>query len=266
LVTLLSLNATSTAVPVSVVSSTIRVVSGLAAGQVGAECLVPAKVAVLTQGVQSTMMILKFKTALGVMATILAVTTITFGTMLGGQPNGGEDKSRPESQPQKAVTPGGKPMDEETKQRVVPAKDDVPKHIVEKPDMKGVSVGFPYKLTLELAREHLVVATKAFIVRTGGAMGSTRFRDYFDPRYLKKHGLTDRDIAFEITDHEMIGGTEVADDLQTVLVGVTLRGGKREEMILRWVVYEGCLYLSPEKAPDPKTGIFKPWILRKKLP
>lgn len=32
--------------------------------------------------------------------------------------------------------------------------------------------------------------------------------------------------------------------------------------ILRWVVYEGHFSLSPEKAPDPKTGIFKPWILR----
>jgi hypothetical protein len=31
------------------------------------------------------------------------------------------------------------------------------------------------------------------------------------------------------------------------------------------VVHEGHLYLSPEKAPDPKTGIFKPWILRTKV-
>jgi hypothetical protein len=57
----------------------------------------------------------------------------------------------------------------------------------------------------------------------------------------------------------------VADDLQTVLCITELGGGKKEAIILRWVVYEGHLYISPEKAPDPKTGIFKPWILRARV-
>lgn len=35
---------------------------------------------------------------------------------------------------------------------------------------------------------------------------------------------------------------------------------------MRCVVYEGHTYLSPEQAPDLKTGIFKPWILRAKRP
>ena len=55
----------------------------------------------------------------------------------------------------------------------------------------------------------------------------------------------------------------MADDKQTALCILDTKEGK-ELFILRWVVYEGHLYISPEKAPDPKTGIFKPWILRTK--
>ena len=57
----------------------------------------------------------------------------------------------------------------------------------------------------------------------------------------------------------------MADDLRTVLFLVDAKGGGRELIIVRWVVYEGHLYISPEKAPDPKTGIFTPWILRTKV-
>ena len=56
----------------------------------------------------------------------------------------------------------------------------------------------------------------------------------------------------------------VADDNRTTLCILLMKEGK-ELFILRWVVYEGHLYISPEKAPDPKTGIFKPWILRTKV-
>jgi hypothetical protein len=31
------------------------------------------------------------------------------------------------------------------------------------------------------------------------------------------------------------------------------------------VVHDGHIYIAPEKAPDPKTSIFKPWILRTKV-
>ena len=158
-------------------------------------------------------------------------------------------------------------MDErvETKQQGVPAKGDIPAHIVEKPDMKGTYADFPYKVDGPTV-DGLMVASKSFMIGIVGAKGQTRYRDYFDPRYLKKHGLTDRDITFEIGDHHSIHNITVADDMQTVLCTVELNGGKKEVMILRWVVYEGHLYISPEKAPDPKTGIFKPWILRKRLP
>ncbi|HKB40619.1 MAG TPA: hypothetical protein VKD72_29605, partial [Gemmataceae bacterium] len=39
-------------------------------------------------------------------------------------------------------------------------------------------------------------------------------------------------------------------------------GESARHFSLGWVVYEGRFYISPEKAPDPKTGLFKPWILR----
>ena len=72
-------------------------------------------------------------------------------------------------------------------------------------------------------------------------------------------------VAYEILDHQGLHNYHVADDLRTILFVVHAKGGGKELIIVRWVVYEGHLYISPEKAPDPKTGIFKPWILRTKV-
>src|SRR5438552_17586666 len=44
-----------------------------------------------------------------------------------------------------------------------------------------------------------------------------RFREFFDPRYLKKHGLTDRDIAFEAVSGGGIHNIVVADDNRTAI-------------------------------------------------
>ena len=146
------------------------------------------------------------------------------------------------------------------------ATEEKPPHFVEKPDMKPqLDIRLPYKVEREPTEEEILVPSKAFIsdIRNPGKI---RFRELIDPRYLKKHGLTDRDLAYEIGDHEGLQSYEVADDLRTVLFIVDSQGGTERELIMvRWVVYEGHLYLSPEKAPDPKTGIFKPWILRVKL-
>ncbi len=135
-----------------------------------------------------------------------------------------------------------------------------PPHIVEKPDMKGRMVsGLPSQAT-----EDGAVVVKSFFAKMP-TYPDIRFREFFDPRYLKKHGLTDRDIAFEIADHQGIASLHVADDNQTVLVVLEVKGGGKEAFVMRCVVYEGHIYISPEKAPDPKTGIFKPWILRTKV-
>jgi hypothetical protein len=123
----------------------------------------------------------------------------------------------------------------------------------------------PYKVEREPTEEEILVASKSFIsdIRNPGKI---RFRELIDPRYLKKHGLTDRDLVYEIGDHVGLHDYKVADDLRTVLFIVDSKGGAGRELIMvRWGVYEGHLYLSPEKAPDPKTGIFRPWILRAKL-
>jgi hypothetical protein len=145
-----------------------------------------------------------------------------------------------------------------------------PPHIVEKPDKKAKVDTFarsmPTKVVGELKKENLLEPSMLFISRMlPSTHDDLRFRDFFDPRHLKKHGLTDRDIAFEFADNRGRDNIVVADDLQTVLCVTDLGGGKKEAIILRWVVYEGLLYISPENAPDPKTGIFKPWILRTKV-
>jgi uncharacterized protein (TIGR03067 family) len=142
---------------------------------------------------------------------------------------------------------------------VAKKKDEKPLHFVEKPDMKPEpELKLPFEVPLEM---DVAVPSKVFIANIR-LPGRIRFRELLDPRYLKKHGLTDRDIAYEILDHQGLDGYEVADDLRTVLFVVDSKGGGKELIIVRWVVYEGHLYIAPEKAPDPKTGIFTPWILR----
>jgi hypothetical protein len=161
--------------------------------------------------------------------------------------------------------PPKQPPAKEEKPPVGTAKGDKPLHFVEKPDMKPqLDIRLPYKVEGELTEEQLLVASKAFIADSR-LPGRIRFRELLDPRYLKKHGLTDRDIAYEIGDDQGLDNYHVADDLRTVLFVVDAKGGGKELIIVQWVVYEGHLYLSPAKAPDPKTGIFKPWILRTKM-
>ncbi len=143
-------------------------------------------------------------------------------------------------------------------------KDEKPLHFVEKPDMKPQFPWLPHKVEGEVTEEDIYVASKGFISDIC-IPSKIRFRNFIDPRYLKKHGLTDRDIAYEILDHQGLNSYQVADDLRTILFQVDAKGGGKELIIVRWVVYEGHLYLSPEKAPDAKTGIFKPWILRTKV-
>jgi len=150
-------------------------------------------------------------------------------------------------------------------------KDEQPPHIVEKTDVKGrmESPWLPHKVQDgKPTEDDLTIASKTFFAKMQ-TYPDIRFREFFDPRYLKKNTLTDRDIAFEVIDkwpsYQGIHNITAADDNRTVLCVLDLNGGGREAFILRWAPYEGHLYISPEKAPDPKTGIFKPWILRTKV-
>jgi hypothetical protein len=119
--------------------------------------------------------------------------------------------------------------------------------------------------------DQIHVLTKSFLVgmrRHHGDANANALRNYFDPRYLKKHNLTDRDLPAELTAVVGIHTYQVADDNRTVLCLVdTKEGGQtvKEAIVLKVTVHERTLYLEPAKAPDPKTGRFTPWILRTKL-
>jgi hypothetical protein len=122
--------------------------------------------------------------------------------------------------------------------------------------------------------DDLHVITKMFLVamrnhhtdKNGNAL-----RGYFDPRYLKKHNLTDRDLSVQMAAVWNIYNYVIADDRQTILCFVDTKENPnakepvKEAILLRIVLLEGKLYVSPVKAPDAKSGSFTPWILRTKF-
>jgi hypothetical protein len=215
-----------------------------------------AKVSDLTEGVVKAMFMTKIKNVLAVVLVVgLALGGIGLGVGLSTDPAVAQAETPKEA-------PGKK---ESPTPPVVTKKEEKPLHFVEKPDMKPqLDTRLPYQVEGEPTEEDILVASKAFIADLR-LPGRIRFRELLDPRYLKKHGLTDRDIAYEVSDDQGLNNYHVADDLRTVLFVVDSKGGAKELIIVRWAVYEGHIYISPEKAPDSKTGIFKPWILRCKV-
>jgi hypothetical protein len=243
--------------PPALVVSTIKAVSLLAAGQTSG--VVTAKVAALTERVVKAMFMTKIKSVLAVVLVVgLALGGIGVSIGLLTEPVAAARTEKPKL-PQ--------PKEERPTPPVATKGDDKPPHIVERTDMKGrMESDLPLEVGLELS-DAIQIGSKSFFA-TMQTYPDIRFREYFDPRYLKKHGLADRDIAFEVTDkwpwYRGIHNIQVADDNRTALCILDTKDGM-ELFILRWVVYEGHVYISPEKAPDPKTGIFKPWILRTKV-
>jgi hypothetical protein len=201
----------------------------------------------------------------GVLAVVLAV-----GLALGGIGLGVGLLTGPPPAAQ-AGAPKVAPVKKEDPAPPAAAKEEEkPPHLVEKPDKKArvdtFARALPFKVVGGPTKDQLLGASMLVISRMPPSThADIRFRDLIDPRYLKKHKLADRDIAVEYADNRGRDRIEVADDLQTVLCITLLHGGGKEALLLRWVDHEGHLYLSPEKAPDPKTGIFKPWILRTKV-
>jgi RNA polymerase sigma factor (sigma-70 family) len=249
-VAVLSAGSASASTPPALVASTIKAASLPAAGQ--AAVVVTAKVAALTDEVVKGMFMTRIKSVLGVVLVVgLALGGIGVGIGLSTNPAASAQAETPREAPVKKESPAAP---------VATKKDEKPPHIVEKTDMKGrMPSGLPSEAT-----EDGSVVVKSFFASMP-TYPDIRFREFFDPRFIKKHGLTDRDIAFEIANHQGIDSLHVADDNRTVLIVVEIKGGGREAFVMRCVVYEGHIYISPEKAPDPKTGIFKPWILRTKV-
>ncbi len=105
-----------------------------------------------------------------------------------------------------------------------------------------------------------------------GDKNANALREYIDPAYLKKHGLTDCDLSVPMLAVGALWNIEIADDGRTILCIVQNEANAKvpinEVLLLRVSDYEGKggeRYLLPSNAPDPKTGTFSPWILRSKI-
>ena len=100
---------------------------------------------------------------------------------------------------------------------------------------------------------------------------AARLRKYFDPAFLKKHNLGEGEFPVQMAPVFPIYDMQIADDRRTILcvvgtkVSADAKETVKEGILLRVIVHEKTLYLSPEKGPDPKTKTFTPWILRMKL-
>jgi uncharacterized protein (TIGR03067 family) len=118
-------------------------------------------------------------------------------------------------------------------------------------------------------REFSPAFAKMFCValrRNHSNPGAPVFREYLDPEYLKKHGLTDREFPIRTAPVVNIFSIHVPDDPHTILCYVDMRTGVREAILLRTVTRAGRLYLSPLSPPETGTRVVTPWILRAELP
>src|SRR5690349_25153868 len=70
-------------------------------------------------------------------------------------------------------------------------KLEKPLHFVERPDMRPqLEARLPQPVVGELTEEDILVASK-MLISDLRSPGRIRLRDMIDPRYPKKHGLTD---------------------------------------------------------------------------
>jgi RNA polymerase sigma factor (sigma-70 family) len=153
LAVMLSENAVSAGMPISVVSSTIEAASRFAAGQAAATGAISAKVAALTEGVLKAMLLTKLKS---VMAVMLVVAMIGVGAgllgygMATGEQN--ENKKGDALAPQKEVAKSNK----EAAKSQVEAKSDEP----QKPASPSRSIKGDYSFSrLSLSPDGKTLAT-----------------------------------------------------------------------------------------------------------
>ena len=100
-------------------------------------------------------------------------------------------------------------------------------------------------------------------VRTGKAADA--FRRFIDPRYLKAHGLAKGDLPIVTIPVAGLRKIEVADDNRTMFATFETDSGTAEAVILRALLHDKCLWITPLAKPNETTGVFKPWILRTEL-
>lgn len=100
---------------------------------------------------------------------------------------------------------------------------------------------------------------------------TARLRKWFDPEFLKDHHLTEGELPIQMAPVGNIYDLQVANDERTILCVVDVRGSAdakepvKHALLLRVVLRDKTLYLSPAKGLDPKSKTFTPWILQMKL-
>ncbi len=118
----------------------------------------------------------------------------------------------------------------------------------------------------EMRRDVILKTFMVTLRNHHGDKNANALREFIDPRYLKEHGLTDRDLSISMPAVGSLYTIAPADDDQTFLAIVSTEADPkmkvREAFLLRVSFIEGKHYITPLKAPDPKTGAFTPWILR----
>src|SRR5256714_15178808 len=130
------------------------------------------------------MFMTKIKSVLAVVLVVgLSLGGIGLGVGLSPNPAAVAQAETPKEAPVKKESPASP---------VAPKKDEKPPHVVEKPDKKAGVDTFahgPAKVVGEPMEDFLLGESKLFMSRMPSGHGDVRFRDFFDPRYLKKHGL-----------------------------------------------------------------------------
>jgi hypothetical protein len=112
------------------------------------------------------------------------------------------------------------------------------------------------------------VVTKVFVVALREQLGdekAAKLRKFIDPRYLKEHRLQDGVFPIQRVVTGDIHSNDLTDDPSTALVVADTEGGVKECFLFRLTVHEGEVYIAPQKAPDKKSKLFKPWIYRLKV-
>lgn len=111
-------------------------------------------------------------------------------------------------------------------------------------------------------QRHVIAKSFLDAMRRHGSVTTDQLRNkYFAPSYLKKHGLTEKNVPVRMAPVRTIYNIQVADDDRT-LVSFVKTEQAREVILFQTVVEEGNLYLLPLTDPDSESGEITPWILR----
>ncbi len=258
------------AVPPTLADSTASAAAGSAAGQ-AVSGLVTPKVATLAEGVMRAMVMTRLKVAsavllvLGVLgagaAAFLQATAAAQGDPVAHarQTAGGPDRALPKGHAEAPPPPrpGGAAADQPAAgDKVGPGGDTRPA------DDRPAEAE---RARLEETGPALVKEFVATLRKRYGEQDAGELRRFIDPAYLKEHKLEEGRFPVATVVTGVIYDNQVTDDPRTAVIVARTQDAEKEAFVFRLVVREGKVYLRPLAPPDPKTGSFRPWILRLKL-